>query len=296
MGQYIGLDGFRGGWVAAWIDDQGNHGFDYSTDVKRLLSTPHTRAMIDVPIGLTKFGRRICDVSARKLLGSSVFLGARRDFWKFPDQASANQYYWRHEGGERVFRVSFGIFDARSKRSMNETDPELIFWKLNGCVHLESKKSATGRDQPTEILRDQGFIKITKWLTQRYGTGIGRNDLIDACACPVAARDSTSRLGGDEIDIRGLRMGRSITDEGNLCPQEGLYAQNSPSGKSVSSPDSKNISLRGLVETALLIPTVPPLPRRPRLAPELTAAVHRQRFPVTNPHEGPARWTPARAK
>jgi len=43
-------------------------------------------------------------------------------------------------------------------------------------------------------------------LTQRYRTGIGRDDLIDACACAVAARDSTSRLGGDEVDIRGLRM------------------------------------------------------------------------------------------
>jgi hypothetical protein len=30
--------------------------------------------------------------------------------------------------------------------------------------------------------------------------------LIDACACAVAARDSNSRFGGDEIDQRGLRM------------------------------------------------------------------------------------------
>jgi len=39
---------------------------------------------------------------------------------------------------------------------------------------------------------------------------------------------------------------------------QGLCAQNSLSGKSVSSPDPKNISLLRLVETALLIPTVPP--------------------------------------
>jgi predicted RNase H-like nuclease len=217
LAPYLGLDGFRGGWVAAWIDDHGHHGFDYSTGVKRLLSTPHTRAMIDIPIGLKKFGRRICDVSARELLGSSVFLGARRDFWKFPDQASANQYYWWHEGPGKglscqlwnirckIKEVDEFITPAR-QANIGETHPELIFWKLNGCVHLESKKSATGRDQRTEILRDQGFIKITKWLAQRHGTGIGRDDLIDACACAVAARDSTSRLGGDEVDVRGLRM------------------------------------------------------------------------------------------
>ena len=38
----------------------------------------------------------------------------------------------------------------------------------------------------------------------------------------------------------------------------GIAFANSPSGKSVSSPDPKNISLHRLVETALLIPTVPP--------------------------------------
>jgi len=42
--------------------------------------------------------------------------------------------------------------------------------------------------------------------SQRFGTGIGRDDLIGACACAVAARDSTSRLGGDEVDICGLQM------------------------------------------------------------------------------------------
>ena len=56
------------------------------------------------------------------------------------------------------------------------------------------------------FLRERGFVKLSKWLTQRYGTGVGRDDLIDACACVIAARDSRSRLGGDEVDVRGLRM------------------------------------------------------------------------------------------
>ena len=56
------------------------------------------------------------------------------------------------------------------------------------------------------LLADQGFVKLSKWLAQRYGTGIGRDDLIDACACAVAARDSNARFGGDEVDPRGLRM------------------------------------------------------------------------------------------
>jgi predicted RNase H-like nuclease len=90
LSRYFGLDGFRGGWVSAWIDDQGNHGFDYSSEISRLLSIPHQRAMIDIPIGLKLTGHRRCDISARELIGASVFLGARRNLWEFPNQALAS--------------------------------------------------------------------------------------------------------------------------------------------------------------------------------------------------------------
>jgi predicted RNase H-like nuclease len=215
--RYLGLDGFRGGWVLAWIDDQGNHGFDYSSDLSRLLSIPHRRAMIDMPVGLKTSGHRKCDVSARELAGSSVFMGARRDLWKFPDHASANQHYWQHEG--KGMGVSCQLWSIREKikevddfitpdrqATIGETHPELIFLKLNDHLRLERKKSEAGRDQRVKLLTEQGFVKISKWLTQRYGTGIGRDDLIDACACAVAARDSKASLGGDEVDPRGLRM------------------------------------------------------------------------------------------
>ena len=217
MAHYLGLDGFRGGWVAAWIDDQGHQGFDYSSSLGRLLSMPHQRAMIDMPIGLKMSGHRRCDISARGLVGASVFPGARRNLWEFPDQASANQYYWRHEGPG--MGVSCQLWNIRDKirevddfitpdrqASVGEAHPELIFRKLSHPLRLEGKKSPLGRDQRITLLAGRGFVRLSKWLTQRHGTGIGRDDLIDACACAVAARDSTSCLGGDEADIRGLRM------------------------------------------------------------------------------------------
>jgi predicted RNase H-like nuclease len=217
MPRYLGLDGFRGGWVAAWIDDRGDHGFDYSCALSRLLSMPHRRAMIDMPIGLKMSGHRRCDMSARELVGAAVFVGARRNLWEFPDQASANQYYWQHEGPR--MGVSAQLWNIRDKirevddfitpgrqATIGEAHPELIFFKLNNHLRLQRKTSEAGRGQRIEILVDRGFVKISKWLTQRYGTGIGRDDLIDACACAIAARDSTARFGGDEIDSRGLRM------------------------------------------------------------------------------------------
>jgi predicted RNase H-like nuclease len=215
--RYLGLDGFRGGWVAAWIDDQGNQGFDYSSSLSTLLLTPHKRAMIDMPIGLKMSGHRRCDINARELVGASVFMGARRNMWEFPDQASANQYYWQHEG--TGMGVSCQLWNIREKikevddfitpdrqATITEAHPELIFRRLGNQLRLQGKKSELGRDQRIKLLSQRGFVKLSKWLMQRHGTGIGRDDLIDACACAVAARDSNARLGGDEVDGRGLRM------------------------------------------------------------------------------------------
>ncbi|WLA61886.1 DUF429 domain-containing protein [Bradyrhizobium diazoefficiens] len=217
MNNYLGLDGFRYGWVAAWIDEHGDHGFDYSPGLTRLLATPHARAMIDMPIGLNVSGYRTCDLRARELVGPAVFLGARRDLWRFPDMAAANRHYWKQEGEGRG--VSAQLWNIRDKirevdeimtparqATIGEAHPELIFWNLAGRLLLESKVSAQGREQRIALLEQRGFTRLRKWLTQRHGTGIGRDDLIDACACAVAARDSTQSVGDGEIDPRGLRM------------------------------------------------------------------------------------------
>lgn len=217
MPNYLGLDGFRLGWVAAWIDERGDHGFDYSPCLTRLLALPHARAMIDMPIGLNVSGYRACDLRARELVGPAVFLGARRDLRTFPDMATANRYYWMHEGKGRG--VSAQLWNLRDKlkevddimtparqATIGEAHPELVFWNLAGRIRLAKKTSAQGREQRIALLRARGFTKVEKWLTRRHGTGIGRDDLIDACACAVAARDRTQRVGGEEIDPRGLRM------------------------------------------------------------------------------------------
>jgi len=214
---YLGLDGFRFGWVAAWIDERGEHAFDYSPGLTRLLAMPHVRAMIDMPIGLKPRGYRICDLRARELVGPSVFLGARRDLWTFSDMAAANRYYWEHEGkGRGVSAQLWNIADKigevdeimtpARQEMIGEAHPELIFWNFAGRRQLARKTSAEGREQRIALMAQRGFTRLPKWLTQRHGTGIGRHDLIDACACAVAARDSTQRVGEDEIDPRGLRM------------------------------------------------------------------------------------------
>jgi predicted RNase H-like nuclease len=150
-------------------------------------------------------------------VGPAVFLGARRDLWTFSDMAAANRHYWEHEGKGRG--VSAQLWNIRDKirdvdeimtpgrqATIGEAHPELIFWNLAGQVRLANKTSLEGREQRIALLARGGFTRLPKWLTQRHGTGIGRDDLMDACVCAIAARDSKQRVGGEEIDPRGLRM------------------------------------------------------------------------------------------
>ena len=89
---------------------------------------------------------------------------------------------------------------------IGETHPELVFWTRNQRQGLEKKKTAVGRKERIRILKDLGFGEIERWLALRFATGIGRDDLIDACACAIAARDATASIGDSKRDAKGLRM------------------------------------------------------------------------------------------
>jgi predicted RNase H-like nuclease len=188
-----------------------------SSDLQNLISDPYVRAMIDVPVGLPAHGYRRCDIEARALVGSRVFLGARWGVWQFKCHQDANEHYWRL-GDKGISRQPWCIRDKLKEVNewmtpdrqlkLLESHPELVFRWLAGR-DLDSKKSASGREQRLNILQDYGLDEIGRWLTTRRGTRIGRDDLIDACACALAARDSKNRLPSiKEIptDPRGIRM------------------------------------------------------------------------------------------
>jgi predicted RNase H-like nuclease len=204
MTTFVGIDGIRGGWVAVYLSDDGPQRFAYAASAARLLADPYHRAMIDMPIGLPRRGYRQCDIEARARVGPRVFLGARWGVWNFKSLDEANKHYWKKEGVGRG--ISMQLFCIGDKlRELNElpvpprlleAHPELIFWRLAGRV-LDSKSTQRGRDQRIAVLKQNGIGKIEQWLDQRRHTGIGRDDLIDACACALAARDSTDKFPPD---------------------------------------------------------------------------------------------------
>jgi predicted RNase H-like nuclease len=94
--------------------------------------------------------------------------------------------------------------------SVRETHPELIFQRLNDGALLPSKKTHDGIRLRRRILLDMGFASIDAWLDQRSGTGAKPDDVLDACACAVAAKEACKerRLPRKRQppDAKGLKM------------------------------------------------------------------------------------------
>lgn len=217
----IGLDGFSKGWVAVLLDGD-RHEIRFCRDVSDALSVGFDRAAIDIPIGMTDDGERACDRLARERLrphASRVFTGARRWLWQeFSDPDHANHEAVRR-GQKRVSRQLWHLgpkiievdafVRANFAHDIREAHPELVFLRLNGGKVLSSKKSAEGDLLRRSLLKREGIEEIDRWLIrERIGTGAKADDVLDACAVAIAARDAAISFpeGEPPRDACGLPM------------------------------------------------------------------------------------------
>ena len=217
----LGLDGYSKGWVAVLLDG-GIGDIRFCRDIAEALSTGFERAAIDIPIGMADDGERVCDIMARERLrphSSRVFTGARRWLWlEFSDPDHANRDALRR-GQKRVSRQLWHLgpkimevdkfLRANHARDIREAHPELVFLRLNNGGPLPSKKSEAGIDLRRALLRREGIREIDNWLTgARIGTGAKIDDVLDACAVAIAARDVAGCIpeGMPPRDAYGLPM------------------------------------------------------------------------------------------
>lgn len=217
----LGLDGFRGGWVAVRIDGA-RRTIHFIEHVSEIVTLGFDRAGIDIPIGMTDDGVRDCDLMAREKLrphSSRVFTGARRWLWQdFTDPDEANVEAERR-GQSRVSRQLWHLgrkimevdafVQTNPSLEVREVHPELVFLRLNDSKPLDSKKSERGARPRRVLLKRDGFAMIDKWLNEtRIGKGAKADDVLDACACAIAARDFSARLpeGDAPSDPSGLPM------------------------------------------------------------------------------------------
>ena len=217
----LGLDGFSKGWVAVCLDGD-RHEIRFCRDIAAALSTLFDRAAIDIPIGMTDDGERACDLLARERLrphSSRVFTGARRWLWtEFSDPDAANRDALRR-GQKRVSRQLWHLgpkimevdafVRANGARDIREAHPELVFLRLNASMPLPSKRSEAGFERRRKLLKRHGIRDIDKWLdSERTGTGAKRDDVLDACAVAIAARDVSGCVPEDvpPRDAYGVAM------------------------------------------------------------------------------------------
>jgi len=218
---FIGLDGYAKGWVAVRLADNGAKEIDFLTDLKECFDSSFTRAMIDIPIGLPDSEIRHCDLEGRQLLGenrSRLFCGARRPLLAYETREDAHAWAKAADGigvSCQLFcllpkiRQIDDLMTPRRQARIRESHPELIFQRLNGAP-LPSKKSHDGIRLRRSILFDRGFASIDAWLDNRTGTGAKPDDILDACACALAAKDASEELHlprrRQAPDAKGLKM------------------------------------------------------------------------------------------
>ena len=217
----LGLDGYSKGWVAVLLDGD-LHEIKFCRDIADALATGFDRAAIDIPIGMADDGERVCDLLARERLrphSSRVFTGARRWLWlEFSDPNQANRDALLR-GQKRVSRQLWHLgpkvmevdtfLRANRSRDIREAHPELVFLRLNDGRPLPSKKSEAGIDIRRALLRQEGIRDIDRWLAgERIGTGAKIDDVLDACAVAIAARDVVGCVpeGMPPRDAYGLPM------------------------------------------------------------------------------------------
>lgn len=228
--QYIGVDGCKFGWFYVALDDKAGWKVgvvDHINELLPLISVSKA-TLIDIPIGLrdTEKDERVCDLSARKVLGkrrSSVFPAPCRRAVYCTDykQASDTNYL---NTGRKLSKQSWGITSKikevdtflRENTQFNnvyEMHPELCFWALNNKKEMAySKKKLEGFEERVKTLSTyylQCGAIIDEALASYRRKDVAKDDILDALVGAVTARNSQplkTMPAIPDIDIEGIKM------------------------------------------------------------------------------------------
>lgn len=225
-----GADGCRAGWICVSRElgsrEIASACFESARELFSQRQSPDLIA-IDVPIGLTESGPKVCDFEARRFLGrprASSVLPA-------PIRAVLADRSWEEAcatrsgvEGKRISKQAWGIVPkvrevdvelrarARLRERVREVHPEVSFKEWNGAAMRFRKKSPRGRKERRqlvdryfgpaahEVVRDQFLVK-----------DVTHDDILDAFAALWSAERvlrGVSRCLPEcpPIDRCGLRM------------------------------------------------------------------------------------------
>lgn len=224
-----GVDGCRGGWVVAHLED-GRISFDIVADFAAVLRATTDAAMVavDMPIGLADHvgpGGRGPDAAARRVLGerqSSIFAVPSRAAVMCTDYRDAcAAALATSDPPRKVSKQCFHLFpkirevDAAMTPALQarivETHPETAFWAMNGERPLALPKKMKSRPHGPGLALRRALLEGAGVSLPAFPRGAGEDDFIDAAACAVVARRALAGVARrfpehPETDERGLRM------------------------------------------------------------------------------------------
>jgi predicted RNase H-like nuclease len=215
-----GVDGCRGGWLAATVEADGDVRWAWTDEVAPLLRADADAVAIDIPIGLPDSGSRACDREARTALGRrgvSVFPAPVRPVLSCHTYAEARAVL-AAGAGPSMSAQAFGIVAAvrqvdeavspADEDRVVEAHPELAFCLMGGGPGLFGKKTTAGVATRLRLLSawQPDVLDVLAGAPERAGL----DDALDALACAWVARrwvdgDATV-LGDGARDSRGLVM------------------------------------------------------------------------------------------
>ncbi|HTO71773.1 MAG TPA: DUF429 domain-containing protein [Myxococcota bacterium] len=195
----VGVDGCRGGWIAA--TRAGARRIARVAELFACALTP-TVVAIDIPIGLTDAGPRRCDAEARRRLGpargASVFAAPIRPMLPAQSHAEACAL-GRAADGRALSLQCWGIVpkirevdalvcaDAAARGALREVSPELSFALMNGGKALAAKRSAAGALERRQLVEAAFGAAARRALTELHETA----DVLDAFAALWSAERIT---------------------------------------------------------------------------------------------------------
>ena len=221
MSVAAGVDGCKGGWVMVRrYVERGTADFMIFQRWRDLPTAD--MVAVDMPIGLPETGSRGCDTLARRKLGqrgASVFLGLRRPLLEFETYDQAR--LWAKEDGFGLSKQAWYLLPKirevdetvtpASQARIREAHPELAFLALQGSPLEHPKKTPEGQKTRMDLLRENGFGRISNWIDILNTGHAWADDLLDACALSLSAermlKGKGERLPDDPpLDAKGLRM------------------------------------------------------------------------------------------
>lgn len=197
MTRVLGVDGCRGGWVGALVEDD-QVSWHRFPDIGAALAVRADAVAVDMPVGLPARGRRECDLLAKAVLGRAhvrVFLTPPRGVLAAATYVEAGRLHRELTGGlglsmqtwhlvPKIREVDAVADDPR----LVEVHPELSLAMLGGTGPLPSKKTATGRAARVTLLGgwlaglddipagDDGLDALAAaWSAQRWLVGLARS-------------------------------------------------------------------------------------------------------------------------